>query len=57
MREIEVKGGKIDRIYFCLDADTTSPCRKPNPGMALQAAVDFPEIDLEKITDGWKQYQ
>jgi len=47
-KKIEEKGGKIDRIYFCLDADATSPCRKPNPGMALQAAVDFPEIDLKK---------
>ncbi len=47
-KRIEEKGGKIDRIYFCLDADTASPCRKPNPGMALQAAIDFPEIDLKK---------
>ena len=47
-KTIEEKGGKIDRIYFCLDADSASPCRKPNPGMALQAAIDFPEIDLKK---------
>ncbi len=47
-KTIEEKGGKIDRIYFCLDADTASPCRKPNPGMAFQAAMDFPEIDLKK---------
>jgi D-glycero-D-manno-heptose 1,7-bisphosphate phosphatase len=48
VKRIEEKGGKIDRIYFCVDTETTSPCRKPNPGMALQAAVDFPEIDLKK---------
>src|ERR1700681_1512955 len=36
IKEIEARGGKIDRIYFCVDADASSPCRKPNPGMALQ---------------------
>jgi D-glycero-D-manno-heptose 1,7-bisphosphate phosphatase len=41
-------GGKIDMIYFCVDGETTSPCRKPNPGMAFQAAREFPEIDLSK---------
>ena len=48
LREIEAKGGKIDRIYFCVDAEASSPCRKPNPGMAFQAVRDFPEIDLKK---------
>jgi D-glycero-D-manno-heptose 1,7-bisphosphate phosphatase len=45
---IESKNGKIDRIYFCVDAEESSPCRKPNPGMALQAVLDFPEINLKK---------
>jgi D-glycero-D-manno-heptose 1,7-bisphosphate phosphatase len=45
---IEERGGKIDRIYFCIDAEPTSPCRKPNTGMALQAVSDFPTIDLSK---------
>ena len=48
IRQIEMRDGKIDRIYFCLDMDDFSPCRKPNPGMALQAVVDYPEIDLGK---------
>jgi D-glycero-D-manno-heptose 1,7-bisphosphate phosphatase len=48
IRSIESAGGKIDRIYYCLDGETTSPCRKPNPGMALQAAREFPDIDLKK---------
>jgi len=48
LKEIEKKGGSIDRIYFCVDEEASSPCRKPNPGMALQAARDFPEIDLKK---------
>jgi len=45
---VEKGGGKIDRIYFCTDSETTSPCRKPNPGMAYQAAKEFPETDLNK---------
>jgi D-glycero-D-manno-heptose 1,7-bisphosphate phosphatase len=45
---LESKAGKIDRIYFCVDAEENSPCRKPNPGMALQAVKDFPEINLKK---------
>jgi D-glycero-D-manno-heptose 1,7-bisphosphate phosphatase len=48
LKEIESAGGKIDRIYFCVDADASSPCRKPNPGMAFQATRDFPEINLKK---------
>ncbi|MDP4131988.1 MAG: HAD family hydrolase [Bacteroidota bacterium] len=48
LSSVEQKGGRIDKIYFCLDMDADSPCRKPNPGMALQAALDFPEIDLTR---------
>jgi D-glycero-D-manno-heptose 1,7-bisphosphate phosphatase len=48
LKSVEEKGGKIDRIYFCVDGEISSPCRKPNPGMAFQAARDFPEIDLNK---------
>ena len=46
--EIEKAGGRIDAIYFCPDLDDTSPNRKPNPGMGLQAAKDFKTIDLSK---------
>ena len=45
---IEEKGGRIDAVYFCPDLDSDSPNRKPNPGMGLQAAKDFPEINLNK---------
>jgi histidinol-phosphate phosphatase family protein len=48
IKGIELHSGKIDRIYYCVDAEESSPCRKPNPGMALQAAQDFPEVDLRK---------
>lgn len=46
--EIEAAGGRIDAVYFCPDLEEESPNRKPNPGMGLQAAKDFPEIDLSK---------
>ena len=41
-------GGRLDRIYYCSDMDDSSPNRKPNPGMALQAKKDFPSIDFSK---------
>jgi histidinol-phosphate phosphatase family protein len=47
-REVEIVGGRIDRIYACTDLDDDSPMRKPNPGMALQAREDFPGIDFSK---------
>lgn len=47
-REVEIVGGRIDRIYFCTDMDNESPMRKPNPGMAFQAKKDFPDIDFSK---------
>lgn len=46
--DIEAKSGRIDAVYFCPDLDSDSPDRKPNPGMGLQAARDFPDIDLDK---------
>jgi histidinol-phosphate phosphatase family protein len=46
--EIEIAGGRIDAVYFCADLDDDNPNRKPHPGMGLQAAKDFPKIDLSK---------
>lgn len=46
--QVALAGGKIDKIYFCPDLDDNSRNRKPQPGMALQAKKDFPEIDLSK---------
>jgi len=46
--EIEKNGGRIDKIYYCTTTDSHHFYRKPNPGMALQAAKDFPSIDLSK---------
>ncbi|MEP6713141.1 MAG: HAD family hydrolase [Ferruginibacter sp.] len=47
-QEIEKAGGHIDAIFYCSDLEETSPYRKPNPGMGLQAAKQFPDIDLAK---------
>ena len=45
-KDIAAVGGKIDTIYYCPELE--SPNRKPNPGMGLQAAKDFADIDLTK---------
>ncbi len=45
---IEANGGRIDKIYHCIDMENESPNRKPNPGMGLQAKKDFPEIDFKR---------
>lgn len=43
---IEANGGRITAIFFCIDMDATSPNRKPNIGMALQAKQQFADIDF-----------
>jgi len=48
LREVAIVGGRIDRIYACTDLDDESPMRKPNHGMALQAKIDFPDVDFSK---------
>jgi D-glycero-alpha-D-manno-heptose 1-phosphate guanylyltransferase len=46
--EITESGGRIDEVYYCTAFDSKDPDRKPNPGMAHQAKIDFPEIDLSR---------
>lgn len=46
--EIVKAGGRIDKIYYCADLEESSPNRKPNPGMGLQAKKEFADIDLSK---------
>lgn len=48
LQDIAAAGGRIDRIYYCTSMDNDHPNRKPQPGMALQAAKDFPEINLQR---------
>jgi D-glycero-alpha-D-manno-heptose 1-phosphate guanylyltransferase len=47
-KEVEAAGGKIDKIYYCTEKDERYFHRKPNPGMAIQAVSDFPDVDLSK---------
>ncbi|MBE0639485.1 MAG: HAD family hydrolase [Bacteroidales bacterium] len=43
------EGGRIDKVYYCTKLEHERPfCRKPNPGMALQAKRDFPEIHFKR---------
>jgi len=44
LKEVASNGGKISKIFFCTDTDETSPNRKPNTGMGLQAQREFPQI-------------
>jgi len=47
--EINKWGGHVDKVYYCPDlADSQSFMRKPQIGMAIQAARDFTGIDLNK---------
>ena len=49
LKEVKKAGARIDGIYFCPhDKDEDCVCRKPKPGMLLQAAKDFPTIDFTK---------
>ena len=48
MEEVITAGGRIAKIYVCVDMDDSSPNRKPNPGMGLQAKKEFPVIDFSK---------
>jgi histidinol-phosphate phosphatase family protein len=49
-RVVVAAGGRIDRIYLCPHDDHDAcACRKPKPGMLLQAAADF---DLN-LAESW----
>jgi D-glycero-D-manno-heptose 1,7-bisphosphate phosphatase len=46
--DVAAAGGLISKVYYCTAIDNADPCRKPNPGMALEAQKDFPEIDFTR---------
>jgi D-glycero-D-manno-heptose 1,7-bisphosphate phosphatase len=48
MLDIEAAGGRIDKIYSATSSNDDDPLRKPQPGMAYLAKVDFPQIDFSK---------
>lgn len=46
---VKAAGGNFDAIFYCPElAAGDPPCRKPNPGMAMQAKAQFPIIDFER---------
>ncbi len=48
VEHIRSQGGRVDAAYLCPHAPGTgSPCRKPQPGMLLQAARDL-NLDLSR---------
>ncbi|MBK9257917.1 MAG: HAD family hydrolase [Saprospiraceae bacterium] len=48
MEYIIFHGGRVDEIYYCpFKGDLEPLCRKPNPGMALEAKKDYPDIKFQ----------
>jgi D-glycero-alpha-D-manno-heptose 1-phosphate guanylyltransferase len=47
-QQIAAAGAHIDKVYYCTATENTCFNRKPNPGMAVQAFLDFPDIDPQK---------
>ena len=47
-QQVTAAGAHINKIYYCTSTNDTCFHRKPNPGMALQAFRDFPDIDPDK---------
>lgn len=47
--EVEAAGGRLDGIFYCPHhKELNCNCRKPAPGMALQAKELFPELDFSR---------
>jgi len=47
--KVQENNGRIDQVYFSpFLAETNHHTRKPNPGMAVQAAKDFPQISFKR---------
>ncbi len=57
---IHRQGGKLDAVYMCPHSpEENCPCRKPKPGLLLQAASDL-LLDLSRswmIGDAWSDLQ
>lgn len=48
IREMEAAGGAVDAVYHCPHHPDQCDCKKPKPGMLLQARRDFPDIDFHQ---------
>lgn len=46
--ELQAVGAHLDGIYVCPHEKDCCDCRKPKPGLLLQAREDFPQIDFEQ---------
>jgi histidinol phosphatase-like enzyme len=46
--KLEKNNARLDAIYYATTTDNKEILRKPNPGMAYQAKLDFPEIDFSR---------
>ncbi|PID93989.1 MAG: phosphatase [Bacteroidetes bacterium] len=47
--QVLLRGGRVDGIYYCPALATEKAiCRKPSPGMALQAKRTYPEVDFRR---------
>ncbi|MCC6444901.1 MAG: HAD-IIIA family hydrolase [Armatimonadetes bacterium] len=57
---IEAAGGRIRHIYYCIHhPDAGCDCRKPRPGLLIQARSDF-DVDLREsvvIGDSWRDLE
>lgn len=48
IHELGKAGVRLDEIFFCTALDNAHPNRKPQPGMALLAQAQFPDIDFSR---------
>lgn len=49
LKRIAENNGHVDKVYYSpFLAETNHHTRKPNPGMAMQAAKDFPQISFKR---------
>lgn len=49
LQAIEAGAGRVDGVFFCPHlAKQQCNCRKPQPGMAIQAQSLFPHIDFQR---------
>ncbi len=45
---LHAAGAHLDGIYVCPHEKGSCDCRKPKPGLLLQAKADFPQIDFSQ---------
>lgn len=48
MEELRAAGAHLDGVYVCPHEKNSCSCRKPKPGLLLQAKEEFPWIDFRQ---------